>query len=164
MNRIPLSFLFLALAALAGCALPRLDATGESTEADLRSTISRFRDLSGQGDLEGVMAQFDDGAEFILIGSDKGEVFKGREAVRAWLGTLCKANGFSWEIERIEIGRHEDTAWAFVEGKMVVRAKRTGEVRLSTPYRSPRCLSDMAIGGCGDYSTALFQAKSRPVS
>jgi len=123
MTRIPLPFLFLALTVLAGCASPRLDATAESTEAELRSTISRFSDLSGQGDLEEVMAQFDDGAEFILIGSDKGEVFKGREAVRAWLGTLYKANGFSWGMERIEISRHEDTAWAFVECKMVVRSK-----------------------------------------
>jgi ketosteroid isomerase-like protein len=99
------------------------------------AALAQFNAVSARGDLDGFMAQFDDRADILLVGSDKGEVFKGRAAMAAWLQTLFKANGFSWEMDRVELSHHENTAWVFVEGKMIVRAKQTGQVRLNAPYR-----------------------------
>ena len=81
------------------------------------------------------MAQFDDNAEIMLVGSDKGEVFKGRAAMEGWLASLYRTSGFGWQMDRVEISHHGETAWAFVEGKMNVYSKATGKLRFSTPYR-----------------------------
>jgi ketosteroid isomerase-like protein len=125
------------LAALLGCATPHslpLPAT-EVVNAEVRQTLDQFNTLAGRGDLAAVLALFDDQADILLVGSDKGEVFKGRAAMEGWLGSLFKSSGFSWQMDRVDISHHGETAWAFVEGRMNVSSLTTGKLRFSAPYR-----------------------------
>jgi ketosteroid isomerase-like protein len=104
-------------------------------KAEVRRALDLFGEASGRGDLPAVLAQFEDAADILVVGSDKGEVFKGRAAIEGWLGQLYKGSGFSWQMDRVDISHQGDTAWAFVEGRMEVRAKATGKLRFSAPYR-----------------------------
>jgi len=126
-----------ATCCLVGCCPPRPvpTASSEVVQAEVRSALDRFSELSGRGDLASVMTQFDDQADILLVGSDKGEVYKGRAAMEGWLGQLYQGSGFSWQMDRVDISSHGETAWVFVEGKMNVRNKATGALRFSAPYR-----------------------------
>jgi ketosteroid isomerase-like protein len=85
-------------------------------------------------DLKRVMAMIDDGPDVMVVGSDKGEVFKGRDQIEGWLKGLLAVRGFSWEMDRVDIDANGATAWAFVEGRMVV-ADTSGTVLGKQPYR-----------------------------
>lgn len=138
-TRVPALRLALALAAVLaalGCAAPRTAPAGRANvQAEVRRALDRLSETSGRGDLAAVLAQFDDAADVLLVGSDKGEVFKGRAAMEGWLGALYRGNGFSWRMDRVDISHHGETAWAFVEGRMVVADKVSGKVRMDAPYR-----------------------------
>jgi ketosteroid isomerase-like protein len=123
--------------ALVGCALPRVDPppSTETVHAEVRTALDQFNETSGRGDLAAVLALFDDQADILLVGSDRGEVFKGRAAMEGWLGQLYKGSGFGWQMDRVYISHHGETAWVFVEGKMNVSNKVTGKLRFSAPYR-----------------------------
>jgi ketosteroid isomerase-like protein len=125
------------MVALIGCASPRPvpSRSSEVVEAEIQTAINEFSEASSRGDLAGVLAKFDDQADILLVGSDKGEIYKGRAAIEVWLGSLYKANGFSWQMDRVDISHNGDTAWAFVDGRMNVTNKSTGELRFSKPYR-----------------------------
>jgi ketosteroid isomerase-like protein len=127
----------LASLLLVGCAAPRTVAepSGEAVRAEVRRALDQFSEVAGRGDLAAALAQFDDKADILLVGSDKGEVYKGRAAMEGWLGSLFKWSTFSWQMDRVDISHHGETAWAFVEGKMNVRDKTNGKLRFSAPYR-----------------------------
>ncbi len=42
--------------------------------------------------------------------------------------------GFSWEMDRVDIGSNGTTAWAWMEGRMVLTDK-AGKALGKTPYR-----------------------------
>jgi len=125
-----------ALLCLVGCASPRADppVSAELVRVEVRQALEKFSDIAGRGKLAEFMSQFDDGADILLVGSDKGEVFKGRAAMEGWLGRLLASNRFSWQMDRVDIGHQHETAWAFVEGKMIVKDV-AGKVQGTTPYR-----------------------------
>jgi ketosteroid isomerase-like protein len=104
-------------------------------KTEIQKAIDGFSETSGRGDLAGVLAKFDDQADILLVGSDTGEIYKGRAAMEVWLGSLYKSSGFSWQMDRVDISHNGNTAWAFVEGKMKVTNKSTGKLRFSNPYR-----------------------------
>jgi hypothetical protein len=79
------------------------------------------------------MALFDDSENIMLIGSDKGEVKKGKKQVRDWLTKIFGVASFSWEMDNINIDSNGNTAWVFVEGSMIVEFRKGGINR--TPYR-----------------------------
>ena len=79
------------------------------------------------------MSMFDDSENIMLIGSDSCEVFKGKDQIKGWLTQLFDMASFSWEMDRIDIDSNDNTAWVFVEGRMVV-AFKTGKTK-KTPYR-----------------------------
>jgi len=105
-----------------------------AVQGEVRRALEKFNEVAGSGDMAALMSQFDDGADIMLIGSDKGEVFKGRAAMEGWVLSLFKENRFGWQMDRVDISNHGDTAWAFVEGKMIVR-DTSGKVWKTTPYR-----------------------------
>lgn len=109
--------------------------SSENVQAEVRRALDQFSDISRRADLVAMMAQFDERADIMLVGSDKAEVFIGRTAMEGWLESLYKSSGFSWQMDRVEISHNGDTAWAFVEGKMNVNSKATGKLRFSKPYR-----------------------------
>jgi len=109
--------------------------SSEAVQVEVRKALESFSEASNRGDLDGVIAKFDDQPDILLVGSDKGEIFKGRAAMEVWLGKLYKSSGFSWQMDRVDISHNGNTAWAFVEGKMNVSNKVTGKLRFSAPYR-----------------------------
>lgn len=136
MNRT-LIFSLVLLASVVACRPPSAvrQPSPELVQAEVRKAIDNFSETSSRGDLAGVMAKFDDQADILLVGSDKGEIYKGRAAMESWLGRLYKSSGFGWQMDRVDISQNGNTAWAFVEGRMNVSNKATGEPRFSAPYR-----------------------------
>jgi ketosteroid isomerase-like protein len=121
---------------LVGCASTRPSPTppSDAVHAQITSALQRWNDDAGSGDLAAFMSQFDDAADILLVGSDKGEVFKGRAQIEGWLGKLMKKNRFSWQMDRVDISASADTAWVFVDGAMIVK-NDAGKVLVTTPYR-----------------------------
>jgi ketosteroid isomerase-like protein len=73
-------------------------------------------------------------SDALLVGSEPGEVARGREAVRALIATFHALPArFTWEWERIDSSVHGDTAWFFAEGH-VVKEEPSGECT-QRPYR-----------------------------
>jgi len=136
MKRVLALFSLLVLSAF-GCKAPQAlpPSSSDAVQSEVRAALDQFSGTSGRGDLAGVLALFDEKADIMVVGSDKGEVFKGRAAIESWLSRLYKSNGFSWNMDRVEISHGGDTAWAFVEGKMNVADKTTGSLLFSKPYR-----------------------------
>ena len=122
---------------ITGCQSPNPvpSSSPEVVQKEVRLELEQFSQLSGKSDLKGILARFDDQADIILVGSDAGEVFKGRAAMEGWLGKLYKYSGFSWKMNRIEISNNGNTAWAFVEVMAVVTKSDTGALRFTAPYR-----------------------------
>jgi ketosteroid isomerase-like protein len=109
-------------------------ATADRTRGEITEALTLWNTAAKKGSSEDVMALFDTSpAGILLVGSDKGEVYKGTAEVRRWLGMLFAHAGFSWEMDRVDIDASGATAWVFVEGSMVVRWD-TGQTRKS-PYR-----------------------------
>lgn len=136
-RRSALSTVAIGLAglALSACASARPSPQPPAdAKAEVRQALQRWSDLAGAGDLAAFMAQFDEGADLLVVGSDKGEVFQGRAAIEGWLGKLLPGNRFGWQMDRVDVDVNGDTAWAFVDGSMTVRAP-SGKVRFTRPYR-----------------------------
>ena len=108
--------------------------SAEGVETEVRRALAQFDAAAAAGDVKGCLALFEDRADILLVGSDKGEVYKGPAAMEGWLTALLRNNRFSWEMDRVDISHHGDTAWAFVEGRMVVKDP-TGKLRFKAPYR-----------------------------
>jgi len=127
----------LFLLVIPGCHSPNPvpSVSPEAVRKEVRLELEQFNQLSRDSDLKGVLARFDDQADIVLVGSDKGEVFKGRAEMEGWLGKLYKFSGFSWKMDRIEISNNGATAWVFVEGMAVVTKRDTGALRFTAPYR-----------------------------
>ena len=121
---------------MAGCAStrPAPKAPAEASRAQVQQALDRWNDTALRGDLPAFLAQFDEGAEVLLVGSDAGEVFQGRAAIEGWLGKLFKRNRFGWQMDRVIVDADGDAAWVFVDGAMIVR-DLAGKQRFSTPYR-----------------------------
>jgi ketosteroid isomerase-like protein len=80
-----------------------------------------------------VMSMLDKTDGLMVVGSADGEINKGKEEVKAWLGQLFGFAGFSWEMNRVDIDSNGKTAWVFVDGKMIVEFHKGG--KKVTPYR-----------------------------
>ncbi len=121
---------------LPACASTR-SASAPATDAEraqVRQALQVFNDAAARGDVPGLMAQFDPDAQVLLVGSDRGEIFQGRAAIEAWLTRLLAKNRFSWQMDRVDVDLNGDTAWAFVDATVTIRAP-DGKVRFTGPYR-----------------------------
>jgi len=105
----------------------------DNIKDEITNVLKDWNAAAKSSDLEKSMSLFDDSENILLIGSDSGEVFKGKEQIRGWLSQLYSVAGFSWEMDRIDIDYNENTAWVFVEGRMVVEFKN-GKMK-KPPYR-----------------------------
>jgi hypothetical protein len=99
------------------------------------------------------MALFDQDADIMLVGSDKGEVCRGRAAAETWVGGLLANNRFAWTMDQVDIDVHGETAWAFVDGKMAVSSAATGE------QRSPRSVLARAVPVAHPAARAMTKPK-----
>jgi ketosteroid isomerase-like protein len=121
---------------VAGCSSPRTDTAPSpaTVQTEVRQALDKFSDVSGRGDVALFMSQFDSVADIMMIGTSKEQVFKGRAAIEQWLTPLLPTKHISFQMDRVDISSHGETAWAFVEGSETVRDE-TGKVLASDPYR-----------------------------
>ncbi len=121
---------------LGGCATARPASTPspDASRQEIRAALQRWNDATSRGDLDAFMAQFDDGAAVLLVGSDKGEVFSGKKAIAGWLARMFVKNRFAWDVDGALVGVDGDSAWVFVDGTMTV-SDTAGKVRGKVPYR-----------------------------
>jgi len=102
---------------------------------EIEAVFREWNDATGRGDLAAVLEQFDQSENIMLVGSDKGEVFKGRQQIEGWLKTLFENNRFTWSVEQMQADRYEpDSAWIFIDGTMRI-SDVNGKARGETPYR-----------------------------
>lgn len=105
----------------------------DNVKTEITKTLELWNSTAKNSDLDKFMSFFDDNENILMVGSDSGEVFKGKEQIRGWLSQLFSFAGFSWEMNRVDIDWNENTAWVFIDGKMVIESK-PGKVR-KAPYR-----------------------------
>ena len=100
----------------------------DNVKTEIIRALNLWNTAAKNSDIEQFMSLFDDSGNILLVGSDSGEVFKGKDEIKGWLSTLFDFAGFSWEMDRIDIDYNGNTAWVFVDGKMIVTNK-TGKTR-----------------------------------
>ena len=99
---------------------------------DIESALARLNALVGAKD-NSVIEAFDDDAEVLLVGSELGEIAKGRHAIETFFTALFAAPvTIGWEWNRIDIGTEGATLWFFAEGRAVLDS--AGEIK-RLPYR-----------------------------
>jgi ketosteroid isomerase-like protein len=85
-------------------------------------------------DLRTIMTIYDDSDDIIVVGSDSGEVFVGRERVKTFMKIIASMPFvFSFEMNQVLINSSQNTAWVFVDGFMV-HTRTNGKVS-KVPYR-----------------------------
>jgi ketosteroid isomerase-like protein len=140
--------LVLAAAVSAGAGLVRQNAAaGIQSVADpeIRKSLQRLNEVLATRSLETAMTVFDDADDIMVIGSDTGEIFVGRERVRFFVKALVDMPFvFSFPMDQVTVARSGDIAWAFIDGKMV-HTKSDGTAS-ANPYRILAVLVKRADG------------------
>ncbi|MCX6226239.1 MAG: nuclear transport factor 2 family protein [Bacteroidia bacterium] len=80
-----------------------------------------------------LMSLYDNSENIMLVGSDSAEIWKGKDQIKGHVTEVFTHSSFYWEMDRIDIDNNGDTAWAVVDGSMVIKTD-TGET-MKTPYR-----------------------------
>ncbi|MEJ2353493.1 MAG: nuclear transport factor 2 family protein [Anaerolineales bacterium] len=106
------------------------------SDADMRSQVrqvlERFNHLVSTKNMQ-VLAEFAPGDAVLLIGSEAGEIAKGREELGAFFARIfARETTFSWEWDRIDASRAGDVAWFFAEGWVILS---TEPEQPRSPYR-----------------------------
>ncbi len=131
-----------------------MDTTAETA---IRDTFRRFSEASDRMDTEAALAVFAVEGEVTLVGSESGEIARGREELRAFLDrVLAAAGGYSWEWENMIFDGTDSVAWVFAEGYAQAGA---GPNAVRVPYRATVVLEQRA----GQWKWRLFHG-SEPVS
>ena len=94
---------------------------------ELWNSCAKNRDVSH------FMELFDDNEAIMAVGSDSGEVFKGKEQIEGWMKMLFSHRSFSWEMNRVDIDHNGNTAWVFMDGSMIVTSDKGKSLKF--PYR-----------------------------
>lgn len=123
-------------------------------EAGIKAAIEAWNTASAAASTDQMMSLFDDSDNIMLIGSAKGEIYKGKEQIRTWLSQLYGFAGFSWEMNRMDIDLHGNTAWVFVEGSMVLKFHKGGSRK--APYR----FTGILVRNKGAWRWRLFNGSS----
>jgi ketosteroid isomerase-like protein len=107
--------------------------SSEKFKIEITKALEEWNNAAKTANLDQFMTLFDNSENIMLVGSANGEISKGKDEIKAWLGQLYGFAGFSWEMNRIDIDSNGKTAWVFVDGKMIVDFKKGGQK--VTPYR-----------------------------
>jgi ketosteroid isomerase-like protein len=105
----------------------------DAIQKEISASLEAWNNNAKNRDLDKFMSLFDDAPDIMLVGSDSGEVFKGKQQIEDWLKMLFGFASFSWDMNRIDIDHYQNTAWVFMEGYMVVTFD-SGKTRRTT-YR-----------------------------
>ncbi|MEI8046718.1 MAG: nuclear transport factor 2 family protein [Bacteroidota bacterium] len=147
-----LFFLQIAFVILFASVTTSLSAQKPSEEDKIAITgaLKTWNAAAKSANVDQCMALFDDSENIMLIGSDKGEVKKGKAQIRDWLTKIFGVASFSWEMDSINIDSNGKTAWVFVEGSMIVEFHKGGINR--TPYR----FTGILVKKKGEWKWRLF--------
>jgi len=106
--------------------------------ADVDSSIIKSLDdmnkMLATKDLQKIMSVFEDGEDIMLVGSDSGEVYIGREQIEEFFKMIVSLPFvFSFEMNILSVNQINNTGWFFGEGKMI-HTRPDGKVTF-VPYR-----------------------------
>jgi ketosteroid isomerase-like protein len=124
---------------LAGCGVaslpaPSVAAAATADDAAIRAGLDTLNAAMARRDVPAVMALFDDTDDILLVGSDTGEVFRGRAAVAGFIQALCGLPFvFSFDLPDVIIRHGGRSAWVFADGAMVHTRDNSQATRV--PYR-----------------------------
>jgi len=107
---------------------------GSIPEQQIVQTLEAIGDLFGARDVEGVLDLFSPGEDVLLVGSESGEVARGREGIRRSLEELFErpeAYSFVWKSPDVSVAG--ELAWVFAEGSVLILGDDGATDRL--PYR-----------------------------
>ncbi len=142
-------FIFLILFSITVNAL-LAQQSSEKVKREITKTLETWNNAGKKANIDQVMALFDTSANIILVGSDSGEIFIGKNQAKEWLTQLFSFGSFSWEMNRIDIDNNGKTAWVFVDGKMIVNFHKGG--KKITPYR----FTGIMVKKKGEWKWRLF--------
>ena len=123
---------FLVLFSMTYVTSPAQEVT-EKVRNEIGAALKAWNTAGKNAKIDDIMQLFDNSDNIMVVGSDSGEIYKGKDQIRGWLSRIFKHNSFSWQMDRIDIDGNGNTAWVFVEGFMLVTNDKgkTGK----TPYR-----------------------------
>jgi ketosteroid isomerase-like protein len=137
------ALLVAVVVALSGCANTQRGAqsaaepqrsSSSGPDPGIVASLNAMNDVCARRDVGAFMALFEDSDDIALIGSDAGEVFRGRKAVAGFIGTLFALPfTFSFQMPDPVIRQRGDMAWVFVDGSML-HNRADGSLR-KVPYR-----------------------------
>lgn len=107
--------------------------SSEKVKSEITEALKIWDTACKNANLDQVMSLFDSADGIMVVGSANGEINKGKDEIKTWLGQLFGFAGFSWEMNRIDIDCNGKTAWVFMDGKMIVNFHKGGQK--VTPYR-----------------------------
>jgi uncharacterized protein (TIGR02246 family) len=97
-----------------------------------------------------IVEQFTDDDATMLVGSEPGEIARGRTAIAAlFVAIFGSPNAIHWEWDIVETARQGDIAWFFAEGSAVLVGPE------ETTWRAYR-LSGVLVRNDGDWRLAQF--------
>ena len=113
--------------------------TSHRDSQDVRKTLEALNAATLHRDVAATMALFDDSDDIMLVGSDVGEVFKGRQVLSSHLKEIYALPFvLSFDMPSVTVHVEGQTAWIFGEGAEVINE---GEGKITrTPYRFTICL------------------------
>jgi ketosteroid isomerase-like protein len=102
------------------------------TRSPVYEVLERFNQLVSTRNLQ-VLAEFVPGDEVLIIGSEVGEIAKGRQELEAFFTRVfARQATFSWEWDRMDVSHAGDLAWFFAEGQVIL-SSASGQRK--SPYR-----------------------------
>jgi ketosteroid isomerase-like protein len=105
----------------------------EATKKEILSALELWNTSCKSRDIAQTMELFDKSPDIMVVGSDSGEVFKGKEQIENWMKMLFAHRSFSWDMTRVDIDSNENTAWVFMDGFMIVTSDKGKTAKF--PYR-----------------------------
>jgi ketosteroid isomerase-like protein len=100
---------------------------------EITASLKLWNNSAKSRDISHFMDLFDNSEAIIVVGSDSGEVYKGKEQIEGWIKLLFSHRSFSWEMNRVDIDHNGNTAWVFMDGFMTVTNDKGKTAKF--PYR-----------------------------
>jgi ketosteroid isomerase-like protein len=108
-------------------------ASKEAVKKEIVSALELWNKSCKNRDINQTMGLFDKSPGIMVVGSDSGEVFTGKEQIESWMNMLFAHRSFSWEMSRVDIDSNGNTAWVFMDGFMIVSTDKGKTAKF--PYR-----------------------------
>jgi uncharacterized protein (TIGR02246 family) len=119
---------------IAGCATVPTPEAKAREEVAIHATLTRMNEVLAKRDQAGFLALFDDSDDIMVIGSDVGEVVKGRKGVQGFIKWIYSQKfTFAFDLQAVTVHQEGNFAWVYVDGHMLhVRPDGTST---KIPYR-----------------------------